>query len=151
MAASGRGTAWKAAESMLRPGIGAVGAGSTVICPWRGMCLLEGVGRRRRLSVSRHRLAFRREPAAAPGARVSKVGSSRVRPMRTFEKPLSLIVLLNIGHTLDHLFMLIYPTVVLVLAPAFGLPYSKMLPLSLGGFIAFGAGSLPAGGLRHRS
>ncbi len=70
--------------------------------------------------------------------------------MRTFEKPLSLIVLLNIGHTLDHLFMLIYPTVVLVLAPAFGLPYSKMLPLSLGGFIAFGAGSLPAGWLGDR-
>ena len=70
--------------------------------------------------------------------------------MRPFDKPLGLIVLLNIGHTLDHLFMLIYPTVVLVLAPAFGLPYSEMLPLSLGGFIAFGAGSLPAGWLGDR-
>lgn len=70
--------------------------------------------------------------------------------MRPPGKPLSLIVLLNIGHTLDHLFMLIYPTVVLVLAPAFGLPYSEMLPLSLGGFIAFGAGSLPAGWLGDR-
>lgn len=70
--------------------------------------------------------------------------------MQPFGKPLSLIVLLNIGHTLDHLFMLIYPTVVLVLAPAFGLPYSEMLPLSLGGFIAFGAGSLPAGWLGDR-
>lgn len=48
---------------------------------------------------------------------------------------------LNIGHTLDHLFLLIFPTVVLVMAPEFGRTYSEMLPLALGGFIAFGAGS----------
>jgi MFS family permease len=54
---------------------------------------------------------------------------------------------LNIGHSLDHLFLLIYPTVVLAMAPEFGRPYSEMLPLALGGFIAFGAGSLPAGWL----
>jgi hypothetical protein len=34
---------------------------------------------------------------------------------------------LNIGHALDHLFLLIYPTVVLAMAPAFGRPYSEML------------------------
>jgi MFS family permease len=54
---------------------------------------------------------------------------------------------LNFGHTLDHLFLLIYPTVVLAMSPEFGLSYSEMLPLALGGFIAFGAGSLPAGWL----
>ena len=57
---------------------------------------------------------------------------------------------LNIGHALDHLFMLIFPTVVLAMAPEFGRPYSEMLPLALGGFIAFGAGSLPAGWLADR-
>jgi MFS family permease len=57
---------------------------------------------------------------------------------------------LNIGHTLDHLFLLIYPTVVLAMSPEFGRPYSEMLPLALGGFIAFGAGSLPAGWLADR-
>ena len=57
---------------------------------------------------------------------------------------------LNIGHTLDHLFLLIYPTVVLAMAPEFGRPYSEMLPLALGGFIAFGAGSLPAGWIADR-
>jgi MFS family permease len=62
-------------------------------------------------------------------------------------KPVSMKVLLNLGHTLDHLFMLIFPTVVIVLAPEFGRPYSEMLPLALGGFIAFGAGSIPAGWL----
>ncbi len=54
---------------------------------------------------------------------------------------------LNIGHTLDHLFLLIFPTVVLAMAPEFGRPYSEMLPLALGGFIAFGACSIPAGWL----
>jgi len=57
---------------------------------------------------------------------------------------------LNVGHTLDHLFLLIYPTVVLAMSPEFGRPYSEMLPLALGGFIAFGAGSLPAGWLADR-
>jgi MFS family permease len=57
---------------------------------------------------------------------------------------------LNIGHALDHLFLLIYPTVVLAMAPEFGRPYSEMLPLALGGFIAFGAGSLPAGWMADR-
>jgi len=57
---------------------------------------------------------------------------------------------LNLGHALDHLFLLIYPTVVLAMAPEFGRSYSEMLPLALGGFIAFGAGSLPAGWLADR-
>lgn len=57
---------------------------------------------------------------------------------------------LNIGHALDHLFLLIYPTVVLAMSPEFGLSYSEMLPLALGSFIAFGAGSLPAGWLADR-
>ncbi|HET7634069.1 MAG TPA: MFS transporter [Burkholderiales bacterium] len=57
---------------------------------------------------------------------------------------------LNVGHTLDHLFLLIYPTVVLAMAPQFGRSYGEMLALSLGAFIAFGAGSLPAGWLADR-
>jgi MFS family permease len=57
---------------------------------------------------------------------------------------------LNIGHALDHLFLLIYPTVVLAMSPEFGRSYSELLPLALGGFIAFGAGSLPAGWLADR-
>ena len=57
---------------------------------------------------------------------------------------------LNFGHTVDHFFMLIYPTVVLVMAPEFGMTYGEMLPLSIGSFIMFGAGSLPAGWLADR-
>ncbi|MCX7892977.1 MAG: MFS transporter [Burkholderiales bacterium] len=58
-----------------------------------------------------------------------------------------LTLYLNVGHALDHLVMLIYPTVVLALAAAWNRPYAELLPLSLGGFIAFGAFSLPAGWL----
>ena len=57
---------------------------------------------------------------------------------------------LNFGHTLDHLLMLIFPTVVLAIGAEYGRPYSELLPLALGGFIAFGAGSLPAGWLADR-
>jgi MFS family permease len=57
---------------------------------------------------------------------------------------------INVGHLLDHLFLLIFPTVVLVMAPEFGRSYGEMLPLSLGGFLMFGACSLPAGWLADR-
>jgi MFS family permease len=54
---------------------------------------------------------------------------------------------LNIGHALDHLFMLIFPTVVLAMSAELQRPYAELLPLSLGGFIAFGAFSMPSGWL----
>ena len=57
------------------------------------------------------------------------------------------LLFLNIGHTWDHLAMLIFPTVVLAMTAEFGLDYAALLQLSIGGFIAFGAGSLPAGWL----
>ncbi len=57
---------------------------------------------------------------------------------------------LNLGHTLDHLLMLIFPTVVLAMGTEFGRGYADLLPLSLGGFIAFGAFSIPAGWLADR-
>jgi MFS family permease len=57
---------------------------------------------------------------------------------------------LNLGHTLDHLFMLIFPTVVLAISGELGRSYAELLPLSLGGFIAFGACSIPAGWLADR-
>jgi MFS family permease len=57
---------------------------------------------------------------------------------------------LNIGHALDHLFMLIYPTVVLAIGADVVGGYGEALTLSLGGFIAFGACSLPAGWLGDR-
>ena len=60
------------------------------------------------------------------------------------------MLFLNLGHALDHFFMLIFPTVVLAMAPQFGRTYGEMLPLALGGFIMFGACSIPAGWLADR-
>lgn len=57
---------------------------------------------------------------------------------------------LNIGHSLDHLLMLVFPTVVLAIGHAWDRSYASLLPLSLGGFIAFGACSIPAGWLADR-
>ncbi len=64
--------------------------------------------------------------------------------------PTRIIGFINIGHMIDHMFMLIFPTAVLGMQADFAQPYSKLIVLSLGGFIAFGAGSVPAGWLGDR-
>ena len=61
--------------------------------------------------------------------------------------PRLLVPFLNLGHALTHLVMLIFPTAVLALGPAWGIPYDQLMPASLGGLIAYGAGSLPSGWL----
>ena len=59
-----------------------------------------------------------------------------------------LVAFINIGHALDHLLMLIFPTAVLGMSASFGgQSYDQLLTLMIGGFIAFGAGSLPSGWL----
>src|SRR5437868_11900810 len=67
--------------------------------------------------------------------------------LRTMNDNRWLAPYINIGHFLDHLAMLIFPTVVLALARDWDRSYSELLPLTLGGFIAFGAFALPAGWL----
>jgi MFS family permease len=54
---------------------------------------------------------------------------------------------INVGHFVDHLAMLIFPTVVIALGREWQRDYSELLPLTVGGFIAFGAFALPAGWL----
>jgi MFS family permease len=57
---------------------------------------------------------------------------------------------LNVGHAYAHLFMLLYPTVVLALEQELQRSYGSLLALSTAGFVAFGAGALPAGWLGDR-
>jgi MFS family permease len=57
---------------------------------------------------------------------------------------------INIGHLIDHMVMLIFPTAVLGMQADFARPYSALITLALGGFIMFGAGSLPGGWLGDR-
>lgn len=53
---------------------------------------------------------------------------------------------LNVGHFLDHLFMLVFATAAaLVLARDWGMSYAELIPYATPGFIAFAACSIPAG------
>jgi MFS family permease len=54
---------------------------------------------------------------------------------------------INAAHVIDHMLMLIFPAAVLGMTQAFALDFAALIGLSLGGFIAFGACSLPAGWL----
>src|SRR6201996_5511731 len=57
---------------------------------------------------------------------------------------------MNWAHALDHFVILIYPTVVIELQPAYGRSYSTLIALAPASFVAFGLFSLPAGWLGDR-
>ena len=53
---------------------------------------------------------------------------------------------LNVGHLLDHLFMLIFATVAaLALATDWQMSYANLIPYAMPGFVAFGICAIPAG------
>jgi MFS family permease len=57
-------------------------------------------------------------------------------------------LLLNVGHALDHLVLLIFATAVVAIAPEFGLSrWEDLMPYAAGAFLLFGLGSLPSGRL----
>jgi MFS family permease len=56
-------------------------------------------------------------------------------------------LLLNIGHGLDHLFLLIFATAVAAIAAEWGMAWQDLMPYTVGAFVLFGLGSLPAGRL----
>ncbi len=58
---------------------------------------------------------------------------------------------LNVGHFLDHFFMLVFATVAaLALTREWQFSYGELIPYAMPGFIAFGAFALPAGWLADR-
>lgn len=58
---------------------------------------------------------------------------------------------LNIGHFLDHYFMLIFATVAaLRLSNEWGMSYAELIPYATPGFIAFGVCAIPAGWLADK-
>ena len=60
-------------------------------------------------------------------------------------------LLLNVGHFLDHFFLLIFATAaVLSLTNEWQLSYAQLIPYSTAGFIAFGLFSLPSGWLADK-
>ena len=57
-------------------------------------------------------------------------------------------LLLNLGHALDHLFLLIFATAVNAIAVDFGVErWEDLMPYTVGAFFMFGLGSVPAGRL----
>jgi len=57
-------------------------------------------------------------------------------------------LLLNLGHALDHLFLLIFATAVNAIAVDFGVErWEDLMPYTVGAFLMFGLGSVPAGRL----
>jgi MFS family permease len=57
-------------------------------------------------------------------------------------------LLLNIGHGIDHMFLLIFATAVASIAVEFGYAnWTDLMPYSVGAFALFGLGALPAGRL----
>ncbi len=62
--------------------------------------------------------------------------------------PLIPSLLLNVGHALDHLFLLIFATAVSAIAIDFGVGrWEDMMPYTVGAFLMFGLASIPAGRL----
>jgi MFS family permease len=59
----------------------------------------------------------------------------------------STALLLNAGHALDHLFLLIFATAVGAIAADWGMVWQDLMPYTAGAFVMFGLGSLPAGRL----
>ena len=62
----------------------------------------------------------------------------------------SRFLFLNIGHFLDHLFVLIFATAALHMTGEWGLSYAELIPYATPGFIAFGIGAIPAGWLADK-
>lgn len=56
-------------------------------------------------------------------------------------------LLLNVGHALDHLFLLIFASAVSAIGADWGMAWPDLMPYTTGAFVAFGLGSLPAGRL----
>ena len=61
---------------------------------------------------------------------------------------LSVRLLLNIGHGLDHMFLLVFASAVGVIAQEFGMAsWENLMPYGAGAFVLFGLGSIPSGRL----
>jgi MFS family permease len=60
------------------------------------------------------------------------------------------MVMINIGHGLVHLLMLLFPVVAALAATSFVEDYATLIVLTTGSWLAFGLGSIPAGWLADR-
>ena len=74
--------------------------------------------------------------------------ASAAAPAEARAHPRAVNLLLNFGHGIDHMFLLIFATAVGAIAVDFGYStWQDLMPYALGAFMLFGLGSLPAGRL----
>ncbi len=67
---------------------------------------------------------------------------------RPHDFPPVVSLMLNVGHGIDHMFLLIFATAVASIAVEFGFKnWADLMPYSVGAFVMFGLGALPAGRL----
>jgi MFS family permease len=57
---------------------------------------------------------------------------------------------LNVGHFLDHLFLLVFATAALHLTLEWDMSYAELIPYATPAFVAFGIGAIPAGWLADK-
>ena len=68
--------------------------------------------------------------------------------LETKDHSLAVRLLLNVGHGLDHMFLLIFAASVGVVAHDFGFDsWEDLMPYGVGAFVLFGLGSIPSGRL----
>lgn len=74
--------------------------------------------------------------------------STGPKPAAAEDHPREVALLLNVGHALDHLFLLIFATAIGTIAAEFGYArWEDLMPYSVGAFFLFGLGSVPSGRL----
>lgn len=76
---------------------------------------------------------------------------SAVSPKQSHDSgdwPMPVRLLLNAGHAIDHMYLLVFAAAVAVIAVDFGFTrWEDLMPFGVGAFILFGLGALPAGRL----
>ena len=83
---------------------------------------------------------------ATLGRVIGHTAMPSARPLSMHSR--SVVVLLNVAHAVDHMFLLIFATAVAAIAADFGFArWEDLMPYAVGAFVMFGVGSLPAGRL----
>jgi MFS family permease len=69
-------------------------------------------------------------------------------PAQVHAWPRAVVLLLNVAHAVDHMFLLIFAAAVAAIATQFGFSrWEDLMPYSVGAFLMFGLGSVPSGRL----
>lgn len=88
-------------------------------------------------------------PTHGIGIRITTMNTSTtLEPAHVDGHPKIVTLLLNVGHAVDHMFLLIFATAVAAIAQDFGLAtWTELMPYTVGAFALFGLGALPSGRL----